>query len=162
MCKSVAATFFCSGLSLIGASGFAVADTIGRFECNYVGPVSQEPIGDRDGHNVVSVQYSCFGVDGLLKEAVYTGTSVSEWNGPKGMYLLSGGTVRSPGAFAVTQLLEGIGSVVMKDGQPVGAEAKGRAIFKFASGTLATLAGRTFNFVSKPIGYGRFDVELSD
>jgi len=162
MCRRVIATFFYSALSLIGASGFAVADTIGRYECSYVGTVSQEPIGDQDGHNLVSLQYSCFGVDGLLKGAVYTGTSISEWDGPTGMYLFAGGTVRSPGALAVTQLLEGIGSVVMKDGKPAGAEAHGKAIFKFASGTLAALAGRTFNYVSKPIGYGRFDVELSD
>jgi len=162
MCRRVIVIFVYSALSLIGASGFAVADTIGRYECNYVGTVSQEPIGDRDGHNLVSIQYSCFGVDGLLKGAVYTGNTVSEWDGPKGMYLLSSGTVRSPGALAVTQLLEGTASVVMKDGQPVGAEASGKAIFKFASGTLAALAGRNFNFVSKPIGFGRFDVELSD
>ena len=162
MCKGVFATLFCSGLTLIDASGFAFADTIGRFECNNVGAVSQEPIGDRDWHNLVGLQYSCVGVDGLLKGAVYTGSSISEWDGPKGMYLYSGGTIRSKGAFAVTQLLEGTGSVVMKNGQPAGAEASGKAIFKFASGVLAALAGRTFNFVSKSIGYGRFDVELSD
>jgi hypothetical protein len=162
MCRCVIATFFYSALSLIGASGFAVADTIGRYECNYVGTASQEPIGDRDDHYLVSLQYSCFGVDGLLKGAVHTGTSITEWDGLKGMYLFGGGTVRSPGALAVTQLVEGVGSVVVKDGKPAGAETSGRAIFKFASGALAALAGRTFNFVSKPIGYGRFDVELSD
>ena len=45
MCRRVIVIFVYSALSLIGASGFAVADTIGRYECNYVGTVSQEPIG---------------------------------------------------------------------------------------------------------------------
>jgi hypothetical protein len=36
---------------------------------------------------MVSVQYSCVGMDGLLKGAVNTGISISEWDGPKGTYL---------------------------------------------------------------------------
>ena len=162
MCKRLTATFVCSALSLIAATGFARADIIGRYQCAVIGVIAQEPIGDRDGHAMVSVEYSCQGVDGLLKEAVSTAVSVSEWDGPKGTYLASLGLHRAPGGFAVGQLLEGTGSVVMKDGKPAGSEASGKTVFKFASGTLAALSGRTVNFTAKPVGVSRFELEFKD
>ena len=57
-------------------SGVALADTIGRYECSVIGALAQEPIGDRNEHTMVSVQYSCVGMDGLLKGAVNTGISI--------------------------------------------------------------------------------------
>ena len=162
MCKRLTATFVCSALSLIAATGFARADTIGRYQCAIIGAIAQEPIGVRDGHVLLSFVYSCQGVDGLLKEAVSTAVSVSEWDGPKGTYLASLGLHRAPGGFAVGQLLEGTASLVMKDGKPIGAESTGKTVFKFASGTLAALSGRTVNFTTKPVGIGRFELEFKD
>jgi hypothetical protein len=147
---------------LIAATGFARADTIGRYQCAIIGAIAQEPIGDRDGHVLLSFEYSCLGVDGLLKKAVSTAVSVSEWDGPKGTYLASLGLHRAPGGFAVGQLLEGTASLVMKDGKPIGAESTGKTVFKFASGTLAALSGRTVNFTTKPVGLGRFELEFKD
>ncbi len=161
MSKRFIVTVVCSALGLISASGFALAETVGRYECSVVGAVSQEPIADRDGHQLTSLQYSCFGVEGMLKGAVYTGSSISEWNGPQGTYLSAGGIVRASGGLAVTQLTEGTGSVVMKDGKPAGREASGKALFKFASGTLAALSGKTVKFETKPTGVGRFSIELT-
>jgi hypothetical protein len=97
-----------------------------------------------------------------LKEAVVTAVSVSEWDGPKGTYLASLGLHRAPGGFAVGQLLEGSGSVVVKDGKPVGSEASGKTVFKFASGTLASLSGKTVKFTTKPVGLGRFELEFTE
>jgi len=162
MCKRFTATLVCSALSLLAATGFARADTIGRYQCAIIGAIAQEPIGDRDGHVLLSFEYSCLGVDGLLKEAVSTAVSVSEWDGPKGTYLASLGLHRAPGGFAVGQLLEGTGSIVMKDGKPAGSEASGKTVFKFAWGTLASLSGRTVNFTAKPVGVGRFELEFKD
>src|SRR5436309_12655922 len=59
----------CSTFVLISANGFAQAETIGRYECSVVGTADQEPIGDKDGHRLASVQYSCFGVEGLVNGA---------------------------------------------------------------------------------------------
>jgi hypothetical protein len=163
MSKRFITTFVCSALSLIGASGFALAETIGRYECSIIGTASQEPIGDRNGHNLLSWQYSCFGVDGLLKGAVVTASSISEWDGPQGTYLFGGGIHRAPGGLAVAQLVEGTGSVVMKDGKVVGTESSGKTVFKFASGTLAALSGKVVKFASKPMtGVGRFSLEFTD
>jgi hypothetical protein len=162
MDKRFTISVVCSALGLISANGFALAETVGRYECSVVGAVSQEPIGDRDGHRLASIQYACFGVDGLLKGAVYTGTSISEWDGSKGTYLSAGGIHRVAGGLAVGQLTEGTGSVVMKDGKPAGSESSGKALFKFASGTLAALSGKTARFETKPTGVGRFSLELTD
>jgi hypothetical protein len=162
MRKPFIATFVCSALSLIGASGFALAETIGRYECSFIGTASQEPIGDRTGHSLSSNQYSCFGVDGLLKGSVYTGSSIGEWEGPQGTFFYSGGIHRAPGGLAVTQFTEGTGSLIMKDGQAAGFEASGKTVFKFASGTLAALSGKIVKFATKSTDVGRFNIELTD
>ena len=103
MCERLTAMFVCSALST-AATGFARADTIGRYQCGVIGTIAQEQIGDRNGHLLVSFEYSCLGVDGLFKDAVATAVSVSEWDGPRGTYLASLGLHRAPGGFAVGQL----------------------------------------------------------
>lgn len=149
-----------SSLGVISASGVAMSEPIGRFECGVVGPVSQEPIGDRDGHRIVTVQFSCLGVDGLMKGALYSGLSTSEWDGSQGKYYTGGGTVRTVGGLAVTLLTEGVGTAIMKDGKPAGTEASGKGVFKFASGTLAALSGKTDRWQARPAGFGRFTLEV--
>ena len=84
MGKHLIATAVCSAFGLIEMSGVALADTICLYECSVIGALAQEPIGDRNEHTMVSVQYSCVGMDGLLKGAVNTGISISEWDGPRG------------------------------------------------------------------------------
>jgi hypothetical protein len=160
--RLVASSILLSALGLIGAGGFAHADTIVRYECNIIGTASQDPIGDREGHNLVTVQYTCFGVEGLLKGAVSTALSVSEWDGPQGKYLSSIGVHRIAGGLASAQLLEGAGSVIIKDGKPVGSESSGKILIKFASGTLAAISGKTLNYIVKPLGPNRFQLEWTE
>lgn len=154
--------FLCSAISSIVASELAHAETIGRYECNIVGTISQEPVGDREGHVLTSFQYSCFGVEGLLKGAVATTVAVIEWDGPKGTFVTTAKIHRAPGGIAVGQTNEGTASMIMKEGKPIGTEASGNSDIKFASGTLARLSGRTLKWVSKSIGPGRFEQEYSD
>jgi hypothetical protein len=161
MDKRFIVTVACASLGLISASGSALAETVGRFECSVVGAVSQDPIGDKDGHRLNTVQYSCFGVESLLKGALYSGFSTSEWDGPQGTYLTGGGTIRAAGGLIVTRLTEGTGSTVMKDGKPAGNEASGKGLFKFASGTLAGLSGKAARWEAKPAGFARFTLEIA-
>jgi hypothetical protein len=154
-------TVVCSALGLINASGFAMAETLGKLECSVVGAVSQEPIGDKDGHRLATVQYACSGVDGMLKDAVYSGSSIAEWDGPQARYLSGGGIIRAAGGFAITQITEGAGSTVMKDGKPAGSEASGKGLIKFASGTLAAFSGKADRWEAKPAGFGRFSLEIT-
>ena len=54
MDKRFMVTVACSTLGLINANGFAMAETIGRLDCNVVGTASQDPVGDKDGHRIVT------------------------------------------------------------------------------------------------------------
>jgi hypothetical protein len=156
------ATLMCFALvSLVGA-GVAYADTIGRYECSVVGIGSPEPLGDRAGHGLMSYQFSCYGVDGILKGAVYSAVHVSEWDGRQGTFLLAGGVHRVAGGFAVTQMTEGTATVILKDGKPAGATGSGKALFKLGSGTLAALSGKAAKFTSKSTGANRFELEFAD
>ncbi|MDA9434827.1 hypothetical protein [Bradyrhizobium sp. CCBAU 51627] len=159
MGKSFILTVAASTL-LISACGVAQSETIGRYECNIVGAASQDPIGDHDGHRIVGTQYACAGVEGLLKGALYTGSSTSEWDGPKGRYLNGIGLLRSPNGIGVTLVTEGAGSVVMKDGKPVGSESTGKAIYQFATGVFAPLSGKAVKWAVQPAGFNRFSLEV--
>ena len=156
------ATLMCSALVSLVAMGSAYADSIGRYECSIVGIGSPEPLGDRAGHGLVSYQFSCYGVDGTLKGAVYSAVHVSEWDGPQGNFLLAGGVHRVAGGFAVTQMMEGTASVIMRDGKPAGVTGSGKAVFKLGSGSLAALSGKAAKFTSKSTGANRFELEFAD
>ena len=162
MSNSFIATVLCSSLGLIGTSGLAFADMVGRYECTIVGASAPEPIGDRTGHGIQGIQYSCVGVDGLLKGAVLTGNAMVEWDGPKSTFLAASTAHRAPGGAVVGQLLEGKGSIALKDGKPVGQDASGKMVIKLASGTFAALSGKTLNWVSRPAGPNRFEQEYSE
>lgn len=156
------AVMLSAGLGLICSMELARADPIGRYECNVVGNGNPEPIGDRAKHALVSMQYICRGVDGLLKGAVYTALSVAEWDGPNGTFLLAGGTHRMAGGVAVTQLTEGKVAVVMKDDKPVGMTSTGTAQVKFAAGSLAALAGKPFRFATRQTGFNQFELVMEE
>ncbi|WP_407159162.1 hypothetical protein [Bradyrhizobium sp. STM 3557] len=148
--------------SLTAVAGPAHAELIGRYECNVVGTLGQEPIGDRPGHMLVSFQYSCYGVDGRLKGALYTASVASEWENQKGIYLYGSGIHRMTDGLAVIQLVEGTGTVSMQDGTPAISQASGKVTFKLASGSLASLAGRTASFTARLTGPGHFIYEMND
>ena len=162
MRKHVIGTILASAIGCIAASGSAFADPIGRYECSVYGIQAPEPIGDRSGHSLVTTQFSCFGVDGLLKNAVYSAVNVSEWDGPKASQLQAGGTHRVAGGLAVTQILDGTQSMIIKDGKPIGSEGTGTAAVRFASGTLAAMSGKTLKFTTKSTGPSRFILEFAE
>jgi hypothetical protein len=162
MRKAVIVMALGAAASLAAAAGPVHAELVGRYECNIVGTLGQEPIGDRPGHMLVSFQYSCYGVDGLLKGALYTASVASEWENQKGVYLYGAGIHRMTDGLAVIQLVEGTGSVVMQDGTPAISQAKGKVVFKLASGSLAPLAGKTVDFTARLTGPGHFIYEMND
>ena len=162
MGKRLVAAVLCSSIGLIGTTGLAFADTVGRYQCSVVGSSIPEPIGDRAGHNLQSIQYSCIGVEGLLKGAVLTGNAMVEWDGAKSFFLAASTTHRAANGLAVGQLLEGSGSLAMENGKPLGQNASGTAAFRLASGAFAALSGKTLKWVSKPTGPNRFEQEYSE
>lgn len=56
---------------------------------------------------------------------------------------------------------EGTRSVIMKDGKPVGGESSGKALFEFGSDTLAALSRKLARFETKPMGVGRFGIDVT-
>ena len=161
MRKAVIVMAFGAAASLATASPVH-AELIGRYECNIVGTLGQEPIGDRPGHMLVSFQYSCYGVDGLLKGALYTASVASEWENQKGVYLYGAGIHRMTDGLAVIQLADGTGTVAMQNGTPAMSQANGKVVFKLASGSLASLAGKTVDFTARLTGPGHFIYEMND
>jgi hypothetical protein len=161
MRKFLIASILASAFGLVGASGLAHADSLGRYECNIIGPIGLDPIGDRDGHLLRSYDYSCAGIDGIFKGAVLTGVSVGEMDGSRMTFHLAGGVHRVAGGLAVGETLEGTGSTVTQEG-PARVTASGTMIFKFASGKLAALSGKTFKWTAKPIGFNRYEMEYGD
>ncbi|WP_445219692.1 hypothetical protein ACKWRH_05885 [Bradyrhizobium sp. Pa8] len=154
-------TVLCSIFGLLGLNGIALADSTRRYDCTIDG-TDREPIGDRNGHIVVSLQYNCRVADGPLKDAGITGLSVSEWDSEKGKYLASLDVHRALGGFAVGQLMEGIGASVMENNRAAGIAASGKTVFKFASGSLAALSGKTVKFTTKLVDSRRFEMEFTD
>ncbi|MDA9440229.1 hypothetical protein XH98_14090 [Bradyrhizobium sp. CCBAU 51745] len=152
--------FLYSIIALISFAGSAAADPVVRYACNTVGTAAPEPVGDRDGHTIVANQFTCVGMGGLLKGANYTAVNITEFDGPKGKYLLAGGVHRGQGGLVVTQALEGVTIFNMKDGKPVSFEGTGKAIVKFASGPFAQLSGKTLNLTVKQTGLNRWDLEF--
>ncbi|WP_316176722.1 MULTISPECIES: hypothetical protein [unclassified Bradyrhizobium] len=83
-------------------------------------------------------------------------------DGPTGKLVLVGGVHRTPGGLALTQMQEGTATIEMKDGRAVGLAGSGKALIKFTSGALAVLSGKTPKFVTKSIGFNRFDILWSE
>ncbi|MBX9645741.1 MAG: hypothetical protein K2X57_01635 [Xanthobacteraceae bacterium] len=162
MRKHLIPTLAFSMLGLIATGSLAHSDTIAHYECSVIGLPGPEPIGDRPDHSLLTVEYSCVGIDGLLKGAVYTASNTVEWDGPKGTFLVGGGMHRIPGGRAVMQMVEGTASAVMKDGKLVGNQTSGKTIVKFASGPFAALSGKTIRFVTTPMNPVRFAIEFTD
>jgi len=137
------------------------ADILARYECNMVDFFAQEPIGDRPDHYLSLLQYSCIGVDGLLKGVLYSGSNTIEWDGLKGKIVVGGGIHRIPGGRLVTELTEGGVVPVMKDGKLIGNESSGRGIVKLAAGPFAPLNGKTVKFSTTPINPIRWMLEMT-
>jgi hypothetical protein len=151
-----------SAASLIGATGLVHADSIARYQCNVIGTQELDPVGDRPGHNIVTTQYSCFAVDGLMKGAVLTGTNISEWDGPKQTYLSAIGVHRLTGGVAASRVIQGAGSAIMKDGKLAGAESSGTILVNFASGPFVAISGKTVKFSARVTGPQRFELDWTD
>jgi hypothetical protein len=53
--------------------------------------------------------------------------SVSEWDGSQGKYVSGAGIISAAGGLAVTEITDGVGSLVTKDGKPVGSRIFGQS-----------------------------------
>ena len=164
MSKRLIASILVSVFGLIGTSGFALADTIGRYECNIIGAIGLEPIGDRDGHLLRSYDYSCVGVDGLLqRSSVYCDLRQrGGWSAGD----VSFGSRSSPNRWRDWQWArssEGTGSTVIQEGKPARATASGKIDLQVRIGHIGCSFRKDLQMdAAKPIGFNRFELEFGD
>jgi len=162
MKRSAQAFLFAVGilLGMVGTPSFAQTPLTYKFFCQSVGTGPQEPLGDRDGHNLSVVTYSCRVEGGPLDGGLVTGNAIYEWDKINATGLTGNGVVRKPGAAAVLQLADFKNTLTMADGKVTGFLATGQGTYKLATGSASSLAGKTFSYTSRPNGWGQFVIDI--
>jgi hypothetical protein len=128
--------------------------------CRYVGPPVPEPLGDREGHALSTSQVSCRMESGSMEGGVLTGTTVWEWQGNSAVGLAGHGVTRKPGGTVAYVNSEMKLTLVMDGSRVVGTAASGHGRYVMATGSAASMLGKTYSFTTKPAGYGEFILEV--
>lgn len=151
-CGVVAAAVF------VAAAPSAVAEEATKNICQTVGPPGQpENLGDREGHGIVVVTAACRVKSGPLDGGVLTAQYIWEADKTNGTMIFGGGVVRKAGATVVYQYTEGKWAVTMAEGKVTGITSSGKGRWPVASGSAASLAGKTFTWTSKTTGAGQYE-----
>jgi hypothetical protein len=130
------------------------------FSCQSVGSSPPEPLGDREGHSISSSMVSCRAEGGPLIGGVLTGTTTYEWEKGAGVLLAGSGIIRKPGATTAYRIIEGKIALIMTDGKVTGSTGSGKGVYTMATGTAATLAGKTFTYSTRPTAPGQFAIDV--
>jgi hypothetical protein len=159
---------------LLKASGIAAAVTFAVFApgaiaqetsksiCQAVGADgAPEPLGDRDGHAISVTTETCRVEGGALAGALVTGQAIWEWDGTSARLVSVSGIARKPGATAAYLLTAGNVALTMADGKVTGFTASGKGRWPVASGSAATLAGKSFSFAAKSTGAGQWETDVT-
>jgi hypothetical protein len=139
----------------------AVAQEVSKFFCQTVGGGVPEPLGDREGHNITVTTASCRIVGGLLDGSLLTAQEIWEWDGTNAKMLLESGVFRKPGALVTYELTEGKLALTMTDGKVTGFTASGKGRWPTATGTAASLAGKSWTWKSRDAGAGQWAGEAT-
>jgi hypothetical protein len=152
-----------ASLTLATLSAMAVAQSavIYKSTCQDVGMGAREPLGDRDGHAIAVGQYSCRNEGGIEDGSIMTGGIVWEWDKNAGIMLSGNGVIRKPGALAVYQNSDGKIALTTTDGKVTGVTGTAKGVYKTASGSMAPLAGKSFNATFHSTGPGQFVIEVT-
>jgi hypothetical protein len=125
--------------------------------CRAVGAFSPEQLGDRESHALSIGQSSCQTTGGPGDGAVQTETNMWEWDGPKAKELSGSGVSRKPGATFALKHTDGTLEVTMTDGKPSGWTASGHGIVTLATGSWASLNGKTYEWTGTGTGSNVFE-----
>jgi hypothetical protein len=129
------------------------------YTCQDIGVAAPEPLGDREGHTITIDQQSCHVDSGPMSGGILTGRTIWEWNGPNAVLVSGNGVIRKPGATVVYVQTEGKLALTMADGKVTGFTASGKGPWAIATGSAASLAGKSATWTAKPAGPGQFTVE---
>lgn len=147
-------------LGAMGATATAQTAISYRAVCQNVGANPFEPIGDREGHSLAVVQQNCRVEGAPLDGGVLTGNIIYEWDKTVGTGLSGQAVVRKPGASVVIVLGEFKNVLTMTDGKVTGFIGTGQGIYKLATGSAASLAGKSFSYTATPTGPGQYVIEF--
>ena len=118
------------------------------FTC-YTVRATQEPLGDREGHSL-EVAEICGCVDsGPLSGGIITIDGIYEWDKTTAVSISTHGVIRKPDAIAVYQVDDGKIALTVTDGKITGATGSGRGTYLLATGSAASLAGKSFTWSAK-------------
>lgn len=146
---------------VLAAQSPALAQTSAfRAVCNNHGANLPEPVGDRDGHRLQIAEGNCLVQGGLLDGAVLTEQTFWEFDKGTGTMLSSQGIYRRPGAMATYTNTDGAMSFQSTDGRITGWTAGGKGRFAMASGSAASLSGKTYRWTARPTGPRSYVIEI--
>ena len=131
-----------------------------KFSCQSIGSSPPEPIGDREGHSISSGEVSCRAEGGPLIGGVMTGTSMYEWDKGSGIMLSGSGIVRKPGATTAYRINEAKIALIMTDGKVTGSASSGKGVYTMATGSAASLAGKSFTYSTRTTAPGQFTLDV--
>ena len=129
--------------------------------CQLVGGFTPEPLGDRDGHSISVAQVSCHVESGPMNGGNVTGNVTMEWDKTNAVLVTSSGVIRKPGGFAAYQDTEGQESLTITDSKVTGFTYSGKGRWPIATGSAASLAGKTYVLTVKSIGAGQWEADYA-
>jgi len=148
-------------VALSAAAPTAVAqENTFTLSCQAVGGGGSEPLGDRDCHSISVNLDSCRAETGPMSGGVLTGSSIWEWDGTNAVVLAHNGVVRKPGFTVVYQHTEGKLALTIADGKVTGWTASGKGHWPLATGSAASLAGKSYTWTAKSTGPTLYTVEV--
>jgi len=108
-----------AALFVLLAAGPALADNV--FDCHDVGMSAPEPIGDQEGHALLTGTFSCRLTAGPMVGGLLTGTIAWEMNKGEGTLISGTGVKCKPGSLVVCKDTEDTLKLTMDDkGQVTG------------------------------------------
>jgi hypothetical protein len=149
-----------AALALAATGAAAQSGPTAKLYCHTVGNGAPEALGDREGHTVAVGQFTCRVEGGPTDGGILTGITIVEWDKGSAVLLSGTGITRKPGAVTAYQHLEGKSSLVMTDGKPTGVAGSGRGRYTLATGSAASLVGKTYGYTFSTTGPGQFVVEV--
>jgi hypothetical protein len=93
--------------------------------------------------------------------AIVTGQSIWEWDKTNARMVSEAGVVRGPSATATYEITEGKLALTITDGKVTGFAASGKGRWPIATGSGASLAGKSFTFSSKSTGAGQWEADIT-
>ncbi len=129
-----------------------------KYACQGIGASAPEPLGDREGHSISVEQFSCRVESGPMSGGVLSGALIWEWDKANAVLISGSGVIRKPDATVVYKDSDGKLALTMADGKVTGFTASGGVSFPIATGSGASLAGKSAAWTATPIGPDQFDV----